>query len=159
MEQLKQGELVSHAQTVRMRKDGSRVDVSRTISPIRNAEGKVVGVSKIARDITASKRTKVDLRFLADASELLAELLDVPATLQRVAGLAVPHIADWCAVDMLDPDGSLRRVPAAHVDPAKVELANELYRRFPPDPTAPKASGTCCAPASPSSSPRSPTPC
>src|SRR5262249_44804162 len=56
MERIKQGERVEHFETVRVRKDGSRVHVSLTISPIRSAEGKVVGASKIARDITARKR-------------------------------------------------------------------------------------------------------
>jgi PAS domain S-box-containing protein len=134
---LQRGESIDHYETVRVRKDGSRVDVTLTISPVRDAEGTVTGASKIARDVTAAKRNEAALRFLADASKLLAELLDVPSTLQKVAGLAVPHFADWCAADMLEPDGSLRRVAVAHADPAKVELAHELHRRYPPDPAAP----------------------
>jgi PAS domain S-box-containing protein len=136
IERLKRGERIEHFETARRRKDGSRLDVSLTISPVRNAEGKVIGASKIARDITARKRQETTLRFLAEASKLLAELLDVPATLQKVAGLAVPHFADWCAVDMLGPDGLLHRLAVAHVNPAKVELAHELHRRYPPDPNA-----------------------
>ena len=50
----------------------------------------------------------------------------------------MPHFADWATVDMLDEGGALRRVAVAHVDPAKVELAHELHRRFPPDPAAPQ---------------------
>jgi PAS domain S-box-containing protein len=136
LERIKRGEGIEHFETVRVRKDGRRVNVSLTISPVKNAEGKIVGASKIARDITARKRQEVNLRFLAGASKVLAELLDVHSTLQKVARLAVPHFADWCAVDMLEPDGSLRRLAVAHVDPSKVELAHELYRRFPPDPSA-----------------------
>jgi PAS domain S-box-containing protein len=123
MERLRRGERVERFETIRMRKDGSRVDVSLTISPIRNAEGKVIGASKITRDITAVKRQQMRLRFLADASQVLAAVLDVQSTLQRVAGLAVPGFADWCAVDMLQPDGELCRVAVAHVDPAKIDLA------------------------------------
>jgi PAS domain S-box-containing protein len=55
MERIKRGEYIEHFETVRMRKDGSHVDVSLTISPIRNSDGKVAGASKIARDITARK--------------------------------------------------------------------------------------------------------
>ena len=62
----------------------------------------------------------------------------MPSTLQKVAGLAVPHFADWCAVDMVEADGALRRLAVAHVDPSKVELAHELHRRHPPDPAAPR---------------------
>jgi PAS domain S-box-containing protein len=137
IERLKRGEFIEHFETVRMRKDRSRVDVSLSISPIRNAEGKIIGASKIARDITSSKRKAEATRFLAEASHLLAEVMDVPSTLQKVARLAVPYFADWCAVDMLEPDGSLHRLAVAHVDPAKVKLAHELQRRFPADPEAP----------------------
>jgi PAS domain S-box-containing protein len=55
MERIKRGEFIEHYETERLRKDGSRVDVSLTISPVRNAEGKIIGASKIARDITARK--------------------------------------------------------------------------------------------------------
>jgi PAS domain S-box-containing protein len=136
MGRIRRGERIHHFETVRLPKDGTRLDVSLTVSPVASADGKVVGASKIARDITARKRSEAALRFLASASKLLAELLDVPPTLQKVAGLAVPHFADWCVVDMLGPDGSLSRVAVAHADPAKVELARELQRRYPPDPAA-----------------------
>jgi PAS domain S-box-containing protein len=138
MERLQRGERIEHFETERLRKDGSRVQVSLTISPVRDAEGRVIGASKIARDITARKRHEADLRFLADASKLLAAVQDIPSTLQKVAGVAVPHFADWCVVDLLEPDGALRLVAAAHVDPARVELARELRRRFPPDPNDPR---------------------
>ena len=134
LSQIKRGERLTHYETVRQCKDGRRVDVSLTISPIQDAKSKIVGASKIARDITDPQTPRSGAAFLAEASRLLAELLDVPSTLQKVAGLAVPHFADWCTVDFLDADGSLRRLAVAHVDPAKVQLAHELHRRYPPDP-------------------------
>jgi PAS domain S-box-containing protein len=137
MERLKGGELIEHYETVRVRKNGSRVAVALTISPIKNAEGKIIGASKIARDITASKRKAEATRFLAEASKLLGALTDVTSTLQKVARLAVPQFAEWCAVDVRDAEGLLRRVAVAHVDPGKVQQAHELYRRYPPDPEAP----------------------
>jgi PAS domain S-box-containing protein len=137
MERLKRGELIDHYETVRVKKDGSRVDVSLTISPVKDPEGRIIGASKVARDITARKREIEAAHFLAEASKLLAALQDVPSTLQKVARLAVPRFADWCAVDVLELDGSLRRLAVAHVDPAKVKLAHELHRRYPPDPEAP----------------------
>jgi PAS domain S-box-containing protein len=60
--QIRQGKSVEHFETVRMRKDGTRIDVSVTISPIRDAAGTIVGASKIARDITERKRTQEALR-------------------------------------------------------------------------------------------------
>ena len=136
IERIKRGEDIEHYETLRLRKDGSRVDVSLTISPIQDDKGRIIGASKIARDITLRKRQEAALRFLAEASKTLSELNDLPNTLQNVAGLAVPQFADWCAVDLCEEDGSLRRVAVAHIDPAKVELARDLYRRYPPDPGA-----------------------
>jgi len=62
MERLRRGERVEHFETVRLTKDGRRIDLSLTISPIRNAAGRVIGASKVARDITDRKRTDEALR-------------------------------------------------------------------------------------------------
>ena len=86
----------------------------------------------------ALRESEQTARFLADASAALAVLVDFDSTLQKVASLAVPNFADWASVDLLEGDGTLRRVAVAHVDPAKVELAHEVHRRFPPDPAAPQ---------------------
>jgi PAS domain S-box-containing protein len=75
--------------------------------------------------------------FLAEAGALLAASLDYEATLRSLAGLAVPRLADWCAVDVLEEDGRIRRLAVAHPDPAKERLARELEERYPVDPEAP----------------------
>jgi len=54
-----------------------------------------------------------------------------------VAQLAVPALADWCIIDALDEDDTIRRVTVTHVDPSKIDLAAEFERRYPPDPNAP----------------------
>jgi PAS domain S-box-containing protein len=77
------------------------------------------------------------LAFLLRASELLTESLDYEETLRQVADLAVPRMADWCSVELVDPDGEIRQVAVAHVDPEKRELAMRLRERYPPDPNAP----------------------
>jgi PAS domain S-box-containing protein len=64
LERTNRGEFIEHYETVRRRRDGSSVDVSLTISPIRNAEGKIVGASKIARDITRRKRAEAREKIL-----------------------------------------------------------------------------------------------
>lgn len=79
------------------------------------------------------------LRFLADASIELARDLDYEATLGKVARLAVPWFADWCAIS-LEQDGHLRTLAVAHVDPQKVALAEEYQRAYPPDPASPRGS-------------------
>lgn len=80
---IRRGERIDHYQTVRTRKDGSRLYVSLTVSPIRNALGEIVGASKIARDITLQKRAEEalkasDSRFrnLADSAPVLIWMAD-----------------------------------------------------------------------------------
>jgi PAS domain S-box-containing protein len=135
MERLRRGEHIEHYETVRLRKAGSRVDVSLTISPVKGPDGTIIGASKIARDITARKQAEQTTRFLAEASATLAELADHESTLRRVAQLAVPSFADWCAVDVRQADGSVRRLAITHTDPARVELAHDLSRCYPLQPT------------------------
>jgi PAS domain S-box-containing protein len=103
----------------------------QTLAEATGAPLKVVGVSI---DITKRKRAEQDLKFLAQASAELASLVDPQSTLDRLAFLAVPFFADWCAIDLLQEDGSLKRVAVAHADARKVQLAHEFHRRFPPDP-------------------------
>ena len=77
------------------------------------------------------------LQFLRDASVLLTSSLDYAATLSQVVRLAVPRIADWCYVDLLDADGTIRRQDVAHVDPAAQAQLRELRLRYPPTPDHP----------------------
>ena len=77
-------------------------------------------------DVHERKRAEEALRFLAEASTTLVSSLDYATTLARVARLAVPKLADWCMVELEDPDGRLRRVAVVHRDPAKDELAQKL---------------------------------
>jgi PAS domain S-box-containing protein len=85
----------------------------------------------------AQRRLAEDQRFVAEASELLASSLDYETTLANLAALAVPRFADWCAIDMVDEDGSIQRLTVAHVDPEKVSWAHDLAEQYPPDPHAP----------------------
>jgi PAS domain S-box-containing protein len=75
--------------------------------------------------------------FLAEASRILSSSLEYEATLSTVARLAVPYLADWCAVDLVQHDGSIHRVVVAHVDPTKVRVALDLQRQYPLRPDAP----------------------
>jgi len=69
LRQIRSGQRVDHFETVRMTKDGRLLDVSVTISPIRDANGVVVGASKIARDITLQKQIKKELQEAKDSAE------------------------------------------------------------------------------------------
>jgi PAS domain S-box-containing protein len=87
----------------------------------------------IMEDVTSAKEAELRQRFLAQAGQLLASSLDYEQTLQRVARLAVPWLADWCAVDMPAAHGEIEQVALAHVDPSKVAMATEFRRRYPPN--------------------------
>lgn len=69
--------------------------------------------------------------FLAEAGEFLSASLDYDKTLAEVVRLAVPYIADWCAVDVVEADGSVRRLAAEHRDPSKTELAMMIQEKWP----------------------------
>jgi PAS domain S-box-containing protein len=70
---LRQGQRVDHFQTVRVRKDETRVDISLSVSPVHNSAGEIVGASKIARDITQQKRAEEALRAINDRFRLMAD--------------------------------------------------------------------------------------
>ena len=87
------GESVKHFETVRVRKDGTYIDVSATISPIRNHRGEIVGASKIARDITESKRAEETLKeSLVTSERALKELADQKFALDQHAIVAVTDV-------------------------------------------------------------------
>jgi len=95
--------------------------------PLRGDAGDVEAVIHIFRDITAEHRREVNSRFLVQASLMLGSSLDYRDTLRQVAALAVPAVADWCAIDMLDDGGELRRLAIAHLDAERVRMV-EGYR-------------------------------
>jgi PAS domain S-box-containing protein len=91
-----------------------------------------------SRLYAAEQTLRERMTFLAEASELLASSLDYNRTLRQLARLCVPRLADWCAIDMLGPNGEIERLAVAHEDPEKVKWAYELQERYPPDPDAPR---------------------
>jgi PAS domain S-box-containing protein len=120
-----------------MAKDGRAVWVESQSSIIVDAAGQPAGMRGVTMDISERMRQEASERFLAEASTTLSSSLDYETTLATVARLAVPHFADWCGIDMADEEGTLRRLVVAHVDPAKIEWAHEIYQLYPPDPADP----------------------
>jgi len=76
LERLKKGERIDHFETVRMRKDGTRLDISITISPVKDRSGRIIGASKVARDITQRKKFERDLRENEESLRMLASGLE-----------------------------------------------------------------------------------
>lgn len=121
----------------RMRRaDGAyRWHLARVV-PLKDENGSVLQWFGTATDIHDIKGAEESQRFLAEASAILNRSLDYETRLSELAQLAVPHIADWCAVDMLDEDGLPRLLSVSHVDISRAETARELRRRYPLDPGA-----------------------
>ncbi|MFL5618658.1 MAG: ATP-binding protein [Gemmatimonadaceae bacterium] len=114
--------------------------------PLVEADGSVVGVVDVGTEVTESVRARREaerlqhiaeaaerrLAFLAEASARLAGSLDVEATLGTIAELAVPALADWCFVEVLE-NGRVRQAAVAHVRPEMIRFARELISRYPID--------------------------
>jgi PAS domain S-box-containing protein len=114
-------------------RDGHWVTVLDQARIIRDATGERVRVIGSTTDITARVEAENAVRFLDEAGKALASSLDYEETLQRVAWLAVPALADWCLVDLCDDSGAIRRVAVAYPDPAAEPLA-AMAMRYPPTP-------------------------
>jgi PAS domain S-box-containing protein len=95
-------------------------------TPVPGPQGEIESAVTIIEDVTAEHRAAVRTQFLARAGEVLGSSLDYGQTLRNLAGLAVPRIADWCAVDLLDERGEREPVAVAHSDPSRAEMAERL---------------------------------
>ncbi|MFP4253852.1 MAG: ATP-binding protein [Halothece sp.] len=99
-----------------------------------NQLGQPRRLSGVLIDITERKRNEVRTHFLAEASQLLSSSLDYRTTLENLARLAVPRLADWCAIDVVEPEGvygsppSLKRIAVAHLNREKARLVWELQQ-------------------------------
>ena len=136
-------------------KDGkvSYVHVTSHEVPFGGRKGKLVLAQNLTSQLEAEERLsralemerqsreEVDkinnrLAFLLEASTTLSESFDYQERLKAVAKLAAPRIADWCAVDILEQDGTLARLAVVHSHPRMVEYAFELQKRYPYRPGA-----------------------
>jgi PAS domain S-box-containing protein len=125
----------------KIRQDGSRFWASAVVTTLRDRKGNLKGFSMVVHDMTERKHTDDVLRFLAESGATLSSSLDYRETLANVARLAVPTLADWCAIDVMEEDGTVERLAVEHSDPEKVALAYELQERYPSDPETARGIG------------------
>jgi PAS domain S-box-containing protein len=92
IERIRRGQRVESFETVRKRKDGSLIDLSLTISPVKNGQGKIIGASKIARDITERKRSEAQIINLAQEAEHRTK--NILATVQAAVRLSHADTSD-----------------------------------------------------------------
>src|SRR5262249_6359268 len=101
---LREGKVAGLANhTVLVRPDGVDVPLADGAAPIRAADGTIDGVVLVFRDVGQEKREEARRSFLARAGEALAASVDYRESLAIVAQLAVPRLADWCTVDVVEP--------------------------------------------------------
>ncbi len=123
---IQRGESIQHYETVRQRKDGTRVDVSLTISPIKDEEGRIIGASKIIRDVTARKRSEEVLARRVNELGATYELID---GLHRAQSLEDMHKAamyaifralrcDRASILLFDDAGVMKFVASQGLSPA-----------------------------------------
>jgi PAS domain S-box-containing protein len=138
---LRSGERVDHFETVRRHKDGGLLDISLTISPVRDPQGMIIGASKIARDITNQKRTeraiqslnqqlKDDLAAMTRLQQLstrLVETHDVMKLLQEIVSVAIETTgADKGNIQLLQ-DGVLRIIAQQGFDESFLDFFDEVH--------------------------------
>jgi PAS domain S-box-containing protein len=135
LERVKRRELVETYETERIRKDGVRIDVGLTISPLEHPERGIVGASVIARDITQEVRRRRAQDFLVAATRGLEESLDYQRTARNIVETAVPEIAEFCVLDFVRGDGWLGDSIVGARDPAAARVLEGIRRRSPLDPS------------------------
>jgi PAS domain S-box-containing protein len=96
--------------------------------PLRLASGEVTGVNVTVEEITERKHAELARQFLSDASAVLSSSIDYQTTLAGIARLAIPFLADYCIVDILQGDGRPVRVAGAHADPSQQEVLERMQR-------------------------------
>jgi PAS domain S-box-containing protein len=99
---------------------------------VRDAAGTIEAAVTIIEDVTQRRRATLRMEFLARVGDVLASSMDYQQTLRNVAGLAVPLLADWCAVDLFTEQDGREPVAIAHADPEKLRTAARL-RAYEPD--------------------------
>ncbi len=119
-----------------VRGDGSRASVVVGATRLEESEGAPGESVSFVLDISARRRAEDAVRLLAEAGELFGGPLDAELNLAAVARLTVPRLADLCVVDLIDPDGGVRRVAVATSDPARQATAQALANH-PPDRDGP----------------------
>jgi PAS domain S-box-containing protein len=134
LDRIRRGERVRTYETERIRKDGVRIDVSLTISPIEDPDEGIIGASVIAREITVEKRRRKAQEFLVAASRGLDSSLDFDRTARNIVETAVPELAELCLIDFVRRDGWLGDSVVAAFDPATAAELEEIRRRSPLDP-------------------------
>ena len=130
---LERGEPLDGEYRVRAADGTYRWHIARVL-PVRDDTGAISFWIGTATDIHDRRLVEDQRSFIIAAGDALSESLNYRATLAHVADLAARDVADWCAVHVVESDGTIGEIAVAHSDPAKVTFARELEERYPPTP-------------------------
>ncbi len=119
-----------------VRHDGSSHSLLSYAAPLFDEAGKVRGAVGAFLDITERRRREEHQHLLAEASRLLGTSLDMDRTLETIARMALPVLADFCLMELIAEDGAIERTQLAHVDPTTEARLRAEALRLPPDPRA-----------------------
>jgi len=130
--------LRGHSSTIEVHPEQalSQRETSMMFAPIQDGSGQPAGVWHCLLELerrsraAAASRLRARETFLSAAGELLSSSLDSERSLTTLAGLVTSSFAQYCGVDLIEPDGSLRRVAMSHADPAKLALAWDCWRKL-----------------------------
>jgi PAS domain S-box-containing protein len=134
LKRVMRGERLDTYETERIRKDGSRISVSLTVSPIRSPMRGLIGASVVARDITGEMRRRRAQEFLVAASRLIDSSLDPVETARTIVSTAVPELAELCLIDFRRPDGWLGDSVVAGANPEMASRLEQIRHDKPLDP-------------------------
>jgi PAS domain S-box-containing protein len=132
-EVLREGRIVGLANhTLLIAPDGRETPIDDSGAPITDDAGNISGVILVFRDITEQKRTEAAQRFLDESTQVLSSSLDYQVTLQNIARLVVPALADWYSLSIPSEDGQLlEHLLVHHTDPQMEKLADTMLRLYP----------------------------
>ncbi len=129
---LEDGKMVVLAKhTLLITKQGNYVPVDDSAAPIRDRDNQIVGVIMVFRDVTEKKKQDAANDFMTEASKLLSSSLDYETSLKSIAQSAVPQIADWCMIHLLDEKGVAQMVTITHTDSKKIRWVKKLQKDYP----------------------------
>jgi len=111
-----------------LRRDGTEFPADASIARLDLPSGRLFSV--VLRDATAQVRREANERFLSQAGATLASSLDYEGTLQSIAHIAIPAVADCAVLDVVEPDGGIRRVASTHDDDDATKALRDLNTRF-----------------------------
>lgn len=134
LDRIRRGERVETYETERIRKNGVRIDVALTVSPLEHPDRGIVGASVIARDITQEVRRRRAQDFLVAATRDLDASLDFERTARNIVDTAVPELAEFCVLDFVRDDGWIGNSIVGAANPGAAATLEEIRRQSPLDP-------------------------